>query len=75
MDAITSVTRATQAVSLAALTGAREIQPVPAVQSRRAGELMLQPDSYEPGTSEAPLPQVTYGARRSAYGAYGGQGA
>lgn len=68
MDAVTSVTRATQAISLAGLTGSREIQPVAPVQRARAGDLMMQPDTYEPGTADAPVPLVTYSARRSAYG-------
>lgn len=68
MEAITGLSQAMSALSLAGLTGAREVRPIAPVRTPRSGDITLQPDTYEPATAEQPLPNVTYGARRRAYG-------
>ena len=52
-----------QALSLGYLTDARAVRPVQPVLANGAGDIMLQPDSYEPGSPEAPMPAVSYTAR------------
>ncbi|MBI5168512.1 MAG: hypothetical protein HZA61_03390 [Candidatus Eisenbacteria bacterium] len=69
MEAITGSNQVMHVLSLAGLTGAREVRPIAPVRTPLSGDLTLQPDTYEPGTAEQPLPNVTYGARRRAYGA------
>lgn len=68
MDAITGLNGVMSALSLAGLSGGREVRPIAPVRAPRSGDVTLQPDTYEPGTAEQPLPNVTYGARRRAYG-------
>lgn len=52
-----------QAISLGSLSATRAVRPIQPVVPSDEGEIMLQPDTYEPGTREAPMPQVTYTAR------------
>ncbi len=68
MDAVSGIGSAMRALSLGGLTAAREVRPITPVRRPAAGDVTLQPDTYEPGSKEQPLPNVTYGARRRAYG-------
>ncbi|MFN8586613.1 MAG: hypothetical protein U0704_02340 [Candidatus Eisenbacteria bacterium] len=68
MEAVSGISNVLRATSLAGLTAAREVRPVAPVRRPAAGDVTLQPDTYERGTREQPLPNVTYAARRRAYG-------
>ena len=68
MEAVTGIGSAMRALSLGGLTAAREVRPIAPVRRPSAGDVTLQPDTYEPGSKQQPLPNVTYSARVRAYG-------
>lgn len=68
MEAVPGIGGVVRTLSLGGLTAAREVRPIAPVRRPTAGDVTLQPDTYEPGSKDQPLPNVTYGARRRAYG-------
>ncbi len=66
MEAVRGIGSAMRTLSLGGLAAAREVRPIAPVRTPSPGDVRLQPDTYERGSKQQPLPKVTYSARGSA---------